>query len=148
MLQTKIEPHYEIEATERWTCASTLPLQKREYSFFLIPFLLVAAAGVAVAMLWPPTYLSEGKILVETQQIPTELVRPTVSSAAKERIQVIQQRVTTRENLLALVDKYRLYSDRRERLSRTELLDLMRENIRVEPIELDQASGHEIKRLR
>jgi uncharacterized protein involved in exopolysaccharide biosynthesis len=85
--------------------------------------------------------MSEGKILVESQQIPTDLVRPTVTATAKERIQVIQQRVMTRDNLLALLDKYNLYADRRDRLSRTELLDQMRDNIHVEPIDLDQSSG-------
>src|SRR5262249_52081207 len=94
-------------------------------------------------MLWPPTYLSEGKILVESQQIPTDLVRPTVTAAAKERIQVIQQRVTTRDNLLAIADKYQMFADRRDRLSRTELLELMRDSIKVTPIVLDQPGKNE-----
>ena len=64
-------------------------------------------------MLWPPTYLSEGKILVQSQQIPTELVRPTVTNAAQERIQVIEQRTMTRENLLAIIDKFQLFPDKR-----------------------------------
>ena len=59
----------------------------------------------AAALLWPATYLSEGKILVQSQQIPSELVRPTVTSAAQERIQVIQQRTMTRDNLIAIADK-------------------------------------------
>jgi len=114
---------------------------KKRIFYLIFPFIVVLAIGTATAMLWPPTYLSEGKILVESQQIPTDLVRPTVTATAKERIQVIQQRVTTRENLLAIVDKYQMFADRRDRLSRTELLDLMRQSIRVEPIELDQARG-------
>ena len=68
-------------------------LIKRRWVFFSIPFLAIAAVGIGAAMLWPPTYLSEGKILVQSQQIPTELVRPTVTSAAQERIQVIEQHV-------------------------------------------------------
>jgi uncharacterized protein involved in exopolysaccharide biosynthesis len=114
---------------------------RKRFLYALLPFILVAAAGIAVAMLWPPTYLSEGKILVESQQIPVDLVRPTVTATAKERIQVIQQRVITRDNLLALLDKYKLYADQRERLSRTELLDRMRDNIHVEPIDLDSSSA-------
>src|SRR5262249_26826783 len=69
------------------------------------------------------------------------LVRPTVTATARERIQVIQQRVMTRENLLAIMDKYQLFANRRDSLSRSELLDLMRENARIEPLELDQARG-------
>ena len=114
---------------------------KKRIFYILIPFVLVLAAGSAAAMLWPPTYLSEGKILVESQQIPTDLVRPTVTATAKERIQVIQQRVMTRDNLLAIMDKYQIFADRRDSWSRSELLDLMRENTRIEPLELDQARG-------
>jgi protein tyrosine kinase modulator len=111
-------------------------LKKRKL-YIVLPFILVFAIGFAVAMLWPPTFLSEGKILVESQQIPADLVRPTVTATAKERLQVIEQRVMTRDNLLTIADKYQLFADQRERLSRTEMLDLMREKVSVKPIELD-----------
>ena len=48
----------------------------------MIPFLSVLLIGSAAIYIWPATYFSEGKILVQSQQIPTELVRPTVTSAA------------------------------------------------------------------
>src|SRR5215468_9761122 len=111
---------------------------KKRIFYILIPFALVLAVGSAAAMLWPPTYLSEGKILVESQQIPTDLVRPTVTATANERIQVIQQRVLTRDNLLAIMDKYEIFADRRDSWSRSELLDLMRENTQIKPVDLDQ----------
>jgi uncharacterized protein involved in exopolysaccharide biosynthesis len=114
---------------------------KKRIFYILIPFVLTLAAGSAAAMLWPPTYLSEGKILVESQQIPTDLVRPTVTATANERIQVIQQRVLTRDNLLAIMDKYEIFADGRDRWSRSELLDLMRENTHIKPVELDQTRG-------
>jgi uncharacterized protein involved in exopolysaccharide biosynthesis len=117
-------------------------LKKRKF-YILVPFILVAAAGFAVVMLWPPTYLSEGKILVESQQIPTDLVRPTVTATGRERVQVIEQRVMTRDNVLAIMDRYQIFADRRDTLSRTELLDLMRENIRIKSVEVDQLRGRE-----
>src|SRR5215211_8246502 len=78
-------------------------LLKRRWPYFLVPFASVLLIGGAVTFLWPATYSSEGKILVQSQQIPTELVRPTVTSAAQERIQVIEQRTMTRDNLVAIV---------------------------------------------
>ena len=39
-------------------------LKKRKY-YALVPLVCVFGIGFAVAMLWPPTFLSEGKILVE-----------------------------------------------------------------------------------
>ena len=44
-------------------------LKKRKF-YGLIPFICIFAIGFAIVMLWPPTYQSEGKILVESQQIP------------------------------------------------------------------------------
>lgn len=113
-----------------------LDLIGRRWLAFLVPFVLVAAAGIATAMLWPATYLAEGKILVESQQIPTELVRPTVTSAAQERIQVIEQRTMTRDNLVAIADKFDLFPDKRPFLTVTELVERMRKSAKIAPVDL------------
>jgi uncharacterized protein involved in exopolysaccharide biosynthesis len=111
-------------------------LIKRRWAYFLIPFVVIASTGVAGVMLWPATYLSEGKILVLSQQIPSELVRPTVTSAAQERIQVIEQRTITRDNLVAIADKFQLFPDKRTLMSVTELVELMKKSTKIEPVEL------------
>jgi uncharacterized protein involved in exopolysaccharide biosynthesis len=111
-----------------------LGLLKRRWPYFLVPFSSVLLVGAAVTYLWPATYFSEGKILVQSQQIPTELVRPTVTSAAQERIQVIEQRTTTRDNLLAIVDKFKLFPERRALMSATQLVELMKKSIKIEPV--------------
>ena len=111
-------------------------LIKRRWAYFFIPFVVIASAGVAGVMLWPPTYLSEGKILVQSQQIPTELVRPTVTSAAQERIQVIEQRTMTRDNLIAIMDKFQLFPEKRTLMSVTELVELMKDSTKIEPVDL------------
>ena len=67
--------------------------------------------GLITAFVWPPTYASSATILIEEQEIPSELVQSTVTSYASERIQVISQRVMTRSNLLGIMDKYGLYSE-------------------------------------
>jgi uncharacterized protein involved in exopolysaccharide biosynthesis len=111
-------------------------LFKRRWAYFLVPFVLIASAGGGVALLWPATYLSEGKILVQSQQIPVELVRPTVTSAAQERIQVIEQRTMTRDNLIAIADKFQLFPDKRTLMSVTELVLLMKKQAKIAPVDL------------
>ena len=110
-------------------------LKKRKL-YALIPFICVWAIGSAATMLWPPTYQSEGRLLVETQQIPADLVRPTVTTTAQERIATITQRVMTRDNLLKVADKYQMFADQSSKLSRTDMLDLMRANTVIKPVEL------------
>ena len=109
-------------------------LLKRRALYVAIPFVLIASGGFAVAMLWPPTYLSEGKILVQSQEIPTELVRPTVTSAAQERIQVIEQRTMTRENLIAIIDKFKLFPEQRDLMSATQLVEMMKKKTSIAPV--------------
>lgn len=111
-------------------------LIKRRWVYFLFPFVLIALTGIGAAFLWPPTYLSEGKILVQSQQIPTELVRPTVTSAAQERIQVIEQRTMTRDNLIAIIDKLQLFPDKRSLMSVTDLITEMKKRTKIAPVDL------------
>jgi uncharacterized protein involved in exopolysaccharide biosynthesis len=111
-------------------------LFKRRWAYFLIPFVLIAPAGVAAAYWWPPTFLSEGKILVQSQQIPSELVRSTVTNAAQERIQVIQQRTMARDNLIAIADKFQLFPDKRALMSVTELVELMKKNTKFAAVDV------------
>ena len=109
-------------------------LIKRRWIWFIVPFVIIASSGFAAAVLWPATFLSQGKILVQSQQIPTELVRPTVTNAAQERIQVIEQRTMTRENLMAMVDKFQLFPDKRSFMSATQLVELMKKSTKIEPL--------------
>ena len=110
-------------------------LVQRRWLYFVIPFVIIASGGLAVAKLWPAVYLSEGKILVESQQIPTELVRATVTSAAQERIQVIEQRTTTRDNLIAIAEKFDLFSEKRRFMSVSDIVELMKKSTRIMPVD-------------
>ena len=84
-----------------------------------------------------PIYRAEGKILVESPEIPPELVRPTVMEVADARIQVIHQRIMTRDNLMEVMNKYKLFPRERTSMSGTELLDLMRSRVEIKPVEAD-----------
>jgi len=111
-------------------------IAKRRLFFFGIPFVLIFALGVLVVAIQRPIYLAEGKILVETQEIPADLVRPTVTDTANQRIQVIQQRIMTRDNLLAIVNKFGLFASQKQWMSGTQLLDLMRERTQLKLVDL------------
>jgi uncharacterized protein involved in exopolysaccharide biosynthesis len=110
-------------------------LVQRRWLYFLIPFALIASGGIVTSKLLPAVYLSEGKILVEAQQIPMDLVRPTVTSAAQERIQVIQQRTMTRDNLIAIADKFDLFPEKRRFMSVSEVVELVKKSAKIAPVD-------------
>ena len=105
------------------------------------PFLLAGAAALLVSALaaffWPPRYTATGVILIEQQELPSDLVRSTVSSYASQRIQVISQRVMTTENLMGIIQRYNLYADRRKRRPREEVVREMRSDTALQMISAD-----------
>ena len=124
-----------------FTPAYIFGLVKRRALYFLIPFILVFAIGAVVALAWPAKYLAEGKILVQSQEIPADLVRPTVVSLANERIQVIEQRIMTRDNLLAIAKKFQISKNSWQSLvSGTEIVDFVKERARIRPLVLTLGS--------
>jgi len=121
--------------------ANIFALIKRRALYFVIPFILVFAIGAVVALAWPAKYLAEGKILVQSQEIPSDLVRPTVVSLANERIQIIEQRIMTRDNLLAIAKKFQISKNSWQNLiSGTEIVDFVKERARIKPLALTLGS--------
>jgi uncharacterized protein involved in exopolysaccharide biosynthesis len=104
---------------------------KRRFFSFLVPFGLISILGLYLAAIQKPNYLSEGKILVESQVIAPDLVRPVVTATANERVQLIQQRVMTRDNLLSIANKFGLFPQQ------SGILDLMRQSTQIKPADIE-----------
>lgn len=97
----------------------------------------ILAAALLAATLWPATYRSTGTILIEQQEVPTDVVRAAVTSYADQRVQVISQRVMTSANLLSIADKYKLFPEDRDRETRDVIAERVRKNIKLEMISAD-----------
>ncbi|MEE9395619.1 MAG: lipopolysaccharide biosynthesis protein [Methylococcales bacterium] len=111
-------------------------LRRRLPAIILVGGILGIVSLVA-ALLWPPTYRSTATILIEKQDIPTDLVRSTITSYADQRIQVITTRVMTRTNLLKIIGQYDLYKKQREFDTNDEIVDRMREDTHLNMISAD-----------
>jgi uncharacterized protein involved in exopolysaccharide biosynthesis len=99
--------------------------------------LVVLTVALGLAIFWPATYSSTGTILIEQQELPSDLVQPTITSYADQRIQVISQRVMTTDNLLRIVERYNLYPWLRKYEPLEVLLERMREDINFRMISAD-----------
>jgi uncharacterized protein involved in exopolysaccharide biosynthesis len=114
-----------------------LAIARRWKYTIIISTMLLLIIGIAIAVILPPVYQSSATILIEQQHIPSELVKSTVTSYADERIKLIEQRVMTVSNLTKVIDKYNVYSNKRDSLSQSELVDLFKENTIVELVNAD-----------
>ncbi|MBU1190131.1 MAG: hypothetical protein KKE76_00305 [Gammaproteobacteria bacterium] len=110
---------------------------RRRKLHILIPAALILLMSGAIAYILPPAYISTAKILIEQQDIPQNLVTSTVMGYAAERIQIIQNRVMTRDNLWAMAEEFDLYAGIRTIENQQEILAKMREDIVITMVSAD-----------
>jgi polysaccharide biosynthesis transport protein len=94
--------------------------------FVLVPFILCAALGVAAAWLVTPVYRSSATILVEQQQMPTELVGNAYAGMIDKRIASIQQQLLSTPQLIDAIKQFDLYPEERKTRSLAEVANDMR----------------------
>jgi polysaccharide chain length determinant protein (PEP-CTERM system associated) len=84
-------------------------------------------------------------VLVSPQSVPEDLVHATVTSKVEERLQSIAQEVMSRTRLETIITEFRLYEKERKHLSKEEVVELMRKNIKVElPTKKDEKGSFAI----
>ena len=94
--------------------------------YVIIPGLLTLMLGAYFIYTMPRSYYSDALLLMEFQQIPTTLVSPTVSN---DRLLFIEQRVLSRNSLLALADKHELFPNLQKTLAKNNFASVIRNQI-------------------
>ncbi|MEM0947031.1 MAG: Wzz/FepE/Etk N-terminal domain-containing protein [Pseudomonadota bacterium] len=99
----------------------------RRIHYFLLVAIVFTAAGVATAIVLPTRYTADAVLLVESPQIPDELAASTVNTNRGEQLQIIEQRLLTRANLLDIATENQVYADRAQVFA-DEIVKRMRED--------------------
>ncbi len=111
---------------------------RRRFLLMIAVFIIVIVTASALAILLPPIYQSSGTILIESQQISTNIIESNVSGFASERIEVVKQRVMTRENLLRIIKKYNVFRSKNESRVTSELINDLQKRIVIEMLSTSQ----------
>jgi succinoglycan biosynthesis transport protein ExoP len=103
--------------------------------------LVAAIAGIVIlATFWicmalPNQYTSSAMILVEPQSVDEDLVNSGVrESDLNERLGLMTAEILSRSRLSKIIDEVGLYKKESEDLQRSEIIDLMRSYVSVEPV--------------
>lgn len=107
----------------------------RHKKLIIYPAAFLIIISAAVASLLPATYKSSGLVLIESQEIPTDLVRSTVTSYAEQRIAVIKQKLMTKTRVMAIVNKYNLYPNDIHKSSASVIVELFRRHMSVDMVQ-------------
>jgi polysaccharide chain length determinant protein (PEP-CTERM system associated) len=128
-------PEPEPEGDLNATLERLLGTVTRRRWWILCVFSAVALGAVVVLSLLPNRYTSEATLLVVQQQVPERYVVPTTTTDVSEALQGMTQEVLSRTRLMAVIDEFGLYGKEKARLAPEQILNLMRRNIEIEPVE-------------
>jgi polysaccharide chain length determinant protein (PEP-CTERM system associated) len=97
----------------------------RRLPAFLLVAASVATVSIVVAFTLPPAYESRMVLIVEAPQIPDALAPSTVRMPGTQRLQIIEQRLMTRSNLLDIATRLNVLADQ-SKMSPDEIVQAMR----------------------
>lgn len=112
-----------------------LSLFLRRLHWFLLVAVLCAAIGITLARILPTVYIGEAALVVESEQIPDNLAASTVRTQATEQLEIIQQRILSRDTLVEMANRLQIYGpesgQRSRQLDADELVADLRERISI-----------------
>lgn len=112
---------------------------RRRWLLGVAPVILGAPLAVVIALSLPATYVSTARLIVESQQIPDALARSTVDQSAAERIQLIRQRLFTRDNLIDIAERYRVFG-RNSGMTPAAVVNVMQASMNIQSSALGRSS--------
>ena len=108
----------------------------RRRVWMVLACLLVGLLGAGVAFLViPKTYRSSTLILVESQKVPTDFIKPVTVDTIEERLITIQQQIFSRTLLRKIIEEFGLYKDRLAREPLEDVIEDMRKDIKVTTVD-------------
>lgn len=112
-----------------------LAILRRRKKQILRTAVIIFLGSAILAFVIPPVYRSSATILIEQQEVPRELAQSTVTGYANQRLQIIQKRVLTDENLLKIAKKSQFYpQEQKSESADKETIARMRKGIKVETL--------------
>ena len=128
----------ERDEDDRPSFFANLPviLKQRKW-LVMVPLWLLSLAGLAAAFLFPTTYRSSAVLLVESQELPKDLVGTPATAVIDERIERIRQQVLSRGDLITLIQQHGLYPEERRTKPLSKIIDTMREDTAIEAVSAD-----------
>ena len=116
----------------------------RRYRSWLIgPMFAGLVIAVVVAFLYPDTYVSSAVMRITPQQISDRLVPTVLNMQMQQRLQQMQQEILSRSSLAEIIQRpaFDLYKKERARLPMEDIVQDMRNKIRIQPVEVNAGQG-------
>jgi len=121
-----------INPTVPHNISDYIEIFRRRLWFIIVPFVIIVLGTIIYVIFAPRIYLASTMILVSPQKVPESYIHPTVTTSVAERLQSIAQEVMSRTRLEQVIAELNLYKKQSKKLTKEELVELMRKDIKVE----------------
>jgi uncharacterized protein involved in exopolysaccharide biosynthesis len=98
----------------------------------LSAFLMGLSAGCGAVLFMKVHYTAKATIMISSQQIPKEFVRPTLPEDSFDQVNAMIGEILSRERLSTLIEKYNLYPELRAKKTMSDVAFIMRGDIYVD----------------
>lgn len=118
-----------------------IAILKRRGWMIAVPVVVLPIIALGITFFIAPQYVSQTLVLIESQKVPDEYVKPVVTSDLDTRLASMKEQITSRSRIQPIIERYNLYSNMR--MSMDDRIDLARRSIEIKPIhsEIDHAGG-------
>ncbi len=134
----------ESESNINETIRKVLSMLVRRRWWILVTAPIVASLTLVVLSFIPNQYTSEATLLVVQQQVPQRYVVPTATTDMNDALQATTEEVLSRTGLLGIIDEFGLFAKQRKTYAPESLVELMRKNIDIKPLENTNPAKHEL----
>ena len=117
-----------------------LDILRRRRILALTAFASVLAAAVSIAVYLPDLYRAQALVLVE-RPVDESFIRQSVSGELESRLHIIKQEILSRDRLMTLITRFKLYPKLRAKGSIEDALNQMRTDVEVNPSGPEQVNG-------
>ncbi|AXI45930.1 DUF874 domain-containing protein [Sulfitobacter sp. SK012] len=107
-----------------------LDMTRRRMGLILFVILLGCMISLVLVLRQVPVYRSSEVIQIEQPKITDDLARSTVAGSSARRLQLIEQRLMARGNVLKIIDKFELFGTDGE-LNSVQKVDLLRRAVSI-----------------
>lgn len=95
----------------------------------------IALITIAVVSYLPDRYTSEAALVVVQQQVSQRYVDPSTTMTVADAAQAMTQEMLSRTQLMEIINEFDLYAKAKTRLTQEELVELIRKDLAVQPLE-------------
>jgi polysaccharide chain length determinant protein (PEP-CTERM system associated) len=118
-----------------------LAMVRRRIWWIVVPTIVFPIAAYLISGTLPHRYTSQTLVLVEQQKVPDAYVKSVVTEQLNTRLATMQEQILSRTRLQPILERFGLFKNEIGKVPTEDLIDRLRKNIKVAPVQANVGLG-------